>query len=156
MKGALAHRTAFHFNYLNELYIGNNEARKVITELFGEAKNSKDKIEGSKGKVIFSDCFKPNRDETKTFDHVAIDRFTSGAIDGALFQEKTIAQQDQWEVEILVEKSVSSAFIKAFELALDDVCKGVLALGGATTKGHGVFTGQIIKDGEVLNVERKK
>ncbi|CAA6803588.1 MAG: DUF324 domain-containing protein, partial [uncultured Sulfurovum sp.] len=42
IKGALAHRTAFHFNYLNELYIGNNEARKVITELFGEAKNSKD------------------------------------------------------------------------------------------------------------------
>ena len=141
VKGAVAHRTAYHFNLQNELYIGNDEAKKVVTELFGEAKNSKEEIEGSKGKLLFSDLFKLDRSETKVFDHVAIDRFTGGGLDGALFQEKTTAQQDNWEIEILLENGVGEVFVKAFEATLDDVCSGMLPLGGATTKGHGVFTG---------------
>ena len=141
LKGAIAHRTAYHYNLQNELFIGNEKAKKVVTELFGEAKNSKDEIEGSRGKLLFSDLFKLDRDESKVFDHVAIDRFTGGGLDGALFQEKTTAQQDEWEVEILLENRVNELFIKAFEATLDDVCNGMLALGGATTKGHGVFNG---------------
>jgi CRISPR/Cas system CSM-associated protein Csm3 (group 7 of RAMP superfamily) len=141
VKGAVAHRTAYHFNLQNELFIGNDEAKEVLTELFGEAKNSKENVEGSKGKLLFSDLFKLDRNESKVFDHVAIDRFTGGGLDGALFQEKTTAQQDEWEVEILLEHGVGEVFVKAFEATLDDVCSGMLPLGGATTKGHGVFTG---------------
>jgi len=141
IKGALAHRTAYHYNVLNRLFVGDPKARLVVTELFGEAKNSKKAVEGSKGKIIFSDLFKPNHKETKVFDHVAIDRFTGGAVEGALFQEKTIAQSNEWEIEILLEKGVDSIFVDAFEKALDDVCSGLLPLGGATTKGHGVFGG---------------
>ena len=157
LKGALAHRTVFHFNSINEFYIGNEKARNVITELFGEAKNSKKEINGSKGKIIFSDCFKLDQNITKIFDHVAIDRFTGGALDGALFQEKTIAQNDIWKIEILVEdfkedsnlsneknqeeREQYQTALRAFEKALDDVCSGLLPLGGATTKGHGVFSG---------------
>jgi CRISPR/Cas system CSM-associated protein Csm3 (group 7 of RAMP superfamily) len=141
LKGALAHRTTYHYNLNNKLYIGNEEAREVIDELFGEAKNSKKEIDGAKGKVIFSDCFKLDRDESKIFDHVAIDRFTGGGIDGALFQEKTVAQSDEWNIEILIESGIDEAFIKAFEQSLDDICSGMLPLGGATTKGHGVFNG---------------
>jgi len=141
LKGALAHRTTYHYNLNSKLYIGDDKAREVITELFGEAKNFKKETEGSKGKLLFSDCFKLDRDESKIFDHVAIDRFTGGGIDGALFQEKTIAQSDEWEIEILLENGVDEASVKAFEQSLDDVCRGMLPLGGATTKGHGVFTG---------------
>ncbi len=141
IKGALAHRTVYHYNLKEKLYIGNPEARVAIPELFGEAKNSKKEIDGSKGKVLFSDCFKLDRDEHKVFDHVAIDRFTGGGIDGALFQEKTIAQSDEWKIEILLENGVDEPFVKAFEQSLNDVCSGMLPLGGATTKGHGVFTG---------------
>ena len=141
LKGALAHRTTYHYNLNNELYIGNREAREVITELFGEAKNSKKEVDGSKGKVLFSDVYKLDRGEHKIFDHVAIDRFTGGGIDGALFQEKTVAQSDEWTIEILLENGVDEPFVKAFEQSLDDVCSGMLPLGGATTKGHGVFTG---------------
>lgn len=155
IKGALAHRTVYHYNLQNGHYIGSGyEPREVIAELFGEAKDSKKSIKASKGKVLFSDLYQEDRNETKTFDHVAIDRFTSGAIDGALFQEKTIAQEDVWEVEILVEKGVDEAFLKAFEAALEDVTTGMLPLGGATTKGHGVFTGELLKDGEILNVRK--
>jgi CRISPR/Cas system CSM-associated protein Csm3 (group 7 of RAMP superfamily) len=141
LKGAIAHRTAYHYNLQNGLFVGDNEARLVISELFGEAKNSKKEIEGSRGKVLFSDLFKLDREESKVFDHVAIDRFTGGGIDGALFQEKTTAQSDVWELEILLENGVDDVFVEAFERALDDVCSGMLALGGATTKGHGVFSG---------------
>ncbi|WP_295421266.1 RAMP superfamily CRISPR-associated protein [Sulfurovum sp.] len=152
LKGALAHRTTYHYNLQNQLYIGDENAKAFIAGLFGEAKNSKQDIDGSKGKLLFSDCFKVDREEHKVFDHVAIDRFTGGGIDGALFQEKTIAQKDEWLVEILMEKGVDEVFVQAFESALADVCSGLLALGGATTKGHGVFTGQVLKDGEVLDV----
>jgi len=141
LKGAMAHRTAYHYNLQNELFVENNEGRLVITELFGEAKNSKEEISGSRGKILFSDVYKLDKKESKVFDHVAIDRFTGGGIDGALFQEKTTAQNDEWTIEILLEKGVEEVYVKALEATLDDICNGMLALGGATTKGHGAFTG---------------
>jgi len=150
IKGALAHRTNYHYNLQNSLFIGDENARTTISELFGEAKNSKENTEGSKGKILFSDCFKPDNNQTKTFDHVAIDRFTGGGIDGALFQEKTIAQKDEWKIEILLEKGVDRPYIEAFESALKDICNGMLPLGGMTTKGYGVFTGEVLKDGEKI------
>ncbi len=150
IKGALAHRTLYHYNLKQKLFIGDKNARTTISELFGEAKNSKENILGSKGKILISDCFKPNHNQTKTFDHVAIDRFTGGGIDGALFQEKTIAknEDDDWyEIEILLEKNIENKYIKAFESALIDICNGLLPLGGMTTKGHGVFCGNLYIDG---------
>ena len=147
IKGAISHRTTYHYNLENELFIGNTEAKNVIKEIFGEAKNSKDD-KGSKGKVIFSDCFKEDKKQTKVFDHVSIDRFTGGAIDSALFQEKTIADDGEcYEIEIFVEtQKIEDKYIKAFKSALIDICKGMLPLGGATTKGHGIFYGCLKED----------
>ena len=150
IKGAVAHRTTYHYNLLNKLFIGDKKARESTQEIFGEAKNSK---KGSKGKAIFSDCYKKDQKETKTFDHVAIDRFTGGAIDGALFQEKTIAQKDLWEIEILLHKDVQGKVLEAFEKALIDITTGMLPLGGMTTKGHGVFIGTLLKDKKEFSCE---
>lgn len=154
IKGALAHRVTFHYNSL----VGNTiEAKNGLNSLeaiFGSAKDSKDKTkQGSKGKLILSDCFQKETKETKTFDHVSIDRFTGGAIDGALFQEKTIAQKDMWEIEILLDKNVQEEALKAFEKALIDITTGMLPLGGMTTKGHGVFVGEVFKNAKVLSHE---
>jgi len=162
LKGALAHRTAFHYNKKmldqgedHTKVSGNNDAVKALFGHKKELAEDKETELGQKGKVIFSDCFNSyRRDETKVFDHVAIDRFTGGGIEGALFQEKTIAQKYEWEVEILLEKDIDEVYVDAFEKALTDVCTGMLALGGATTKGHGVFSGEVLKNGEVLNVEK--
>ncbi len=144
IKGALAHRTTYHFNLLNKFYVGNEKARNCVKEIFGEAKNSKKNIDGSKGKILISDCFKAFDDETKqtkTFDHVSIDRFTGGAIEGALFQEKTVADNSEYEIEILLQKDIDETTEKVFESALNDICIGMLPLGGSTTKGHGIFSG---------------
>ena len=142
IKGAIAHRAVYHYNLKNEHYIGDEAAKSVLDALFGEAKNSKEHIDGSKGKVLFSDLFMKDEKKTKIFDHVAIDRFTGGGLDSALFNEKTSAQQNTWKIEILLEKKVDDVYVDAFEKTLDDLVNGMLPLGGATTKGHGIFTGE--------------
>ncbi len=142
IKGAIAHRTTYHYNLLKGNFIGGeSEARERISEIFGEEKN--EDIDGHKGKALFCDLYLKKSD-TKVFDHVKIDRFTGGASDGALFQEKTIADEKSFEFEISVEKEkeIDQTAIKAFENTLDDICNGMLALGGSVNKGHGIFSGK--------------
>ena len=139
IKGAIAHRTTYHYNLLEKLFIGNEKARESISEIFGEAKSDKD--EGSKGRVLFADLYQDKK-QTKVFDHVKIDRFTGGAMDGALFQEKTISDTTPFVMEILVEKEVDERCVQAYEKTLDDICNGMLPLGGSVNRGHGVFSGK--------------
>ena len=159
VKGALSHRTAFYFNKINKQFgekakVGSeNEA---VREIFGYEKNKNDK--GAKGKILISDCFLDYDEakDTKVFEHVSIDRFTGGAIDSALFQEKAVAKRDEFIIEILLKNYVcgdkeNEAFdnaLGAFEAALDDVVQGRLSLGGATTKGYGFFKGKVLKYNE--------
>jgi len=155
IKGAIAHRVAYHYNRLNGATIENSngkigEKNKAVVEIFGHKKESKDNKEvGQKGKILIGDCYLQNQ-PTKIFDHVAIDRFTGGAIDGALFQEKTVASSDGFDLEIFLDKSVKDKELEAFEEALKDICNGMLGLGGMNTKGHGFFSGDVFKDGEKL------
>lgn len=159
IKGAIAHRTTFYYN--KEMLNQNKDHTKVgekneaVKAIFGHKKELADdkKTElGQKGKILISDCFKAfdETKQTKTFDHVSIDRFTGGAIEGALFQEKTVADNSEYEIEILLQKGIDEEAVKAFESALKDVCIGMLPLGGATTKGHGVFSGDVFKDGKKI------
>ncbi len=155
IKGALAHRTAFYYNKdmmkQGKDYKKTEENNDAVNAIFGHKKElAKDKKTelGEKGKILISDCFQNNNMKTKIFDHVAIDRFTGGAIDGALFQEKTIADDREYKIEILLENGVKEQYIKAFETALTDITTGMLSLGGATTKGHGVFNGSWSSDGK--------
>ncbi len=147
IKGALSHRTAFYYNKAIDATIESGNAKvgennDAVKAIFGHKKEFVDDKElGQKGKILISDCFKNDNNQTKTFDHVAIDRFTGGAMDGALFQEKTIADDREYKIEILLEKNIEEKYIKAFQDALNDICIGMLPLGGMTTKGHGSFCG---------------
>lgn len=148
VKGAISHRTTYHYNLLNENFIkveGENKA-EIVEAIFG-AKKDKNK-DAFKGNILISDVYLEKTD-TKVFEHVSIDRFTGGAIDGALFQEKTIASKENFVLEILLNenKIEDKIAIDAFKATLKDITTGMLSLGGATTKGHGVFTGTIKKDG---------
>ncbi len=172
IKGALAHRTAFYYNKLKKRFIvhenggyklntkpeeitgSNNEA---VSYLFGEESNNKVKEKtGRRGRVIINDIFLSNEEvkNDKIFNHVAIDRFTGGAIDSALFSEKVSYFIDRGNLEqeehkinfdITLLDADDTAFkdcIEAFEMALKDMTTGLLPLGGMTTKGHGIFTGK--------------
>ena len=148
VKGAISHRTTYHYNLINKNFIKENGENKaeVVETIFG---SKKDKEKDSfKGNILISDVY---LDETssKVFEHVSIDRFTGGAIDSALFQEKTISSKETFTLEILInkEKVKDEVALESFEKALKDITTGMLSLGGATTKGHGIFSGKVLKNG---------
>jgi CRISPR/Cas system CSM-associated protein Csm3 (group 7 of RAMP superfamily) len=155
IKGALAHRTAYHYNRLEETFADHGRGtigkdNEAVRDLFGfEAKGDK----GQRGRVILSDAYYTEAEvrNDKIFNHVAIDRFTGGAMDGALFSEKvSVPQTDSsFSFSTYLEKSggeEKEKIVTAFENALIDVCKGLLPLGGMTTKGHGIFTSKVYKN----------
>ena len=160
VKGAIAHRVAFHFNRLSECYadklaederLSNHtgENNKAVVALFGVAKNSdKGEDQGQRGRVIFSDLFRTEARE-KIFNHVSIDRFTGGAMDGALYNERVIHMEHPLNLKIVVEAEAFKGqphVEEAFECALKDLTSGMLPLGGHTMRGHGCFNGGIVKE----------
>lgn len=117
------------------------ENNPAVRALFGYALDSDES--GARGNVVFSDIYlEPREDGEKVFSHVAIDRFTGGARDGMLFQQKATASE-AFTLDIYVKKAaLADEQVKnAFEAALNDLCKGRLPLGGGSAKGHGVFNG---------------
>lgn len=155
VKGALAHRVAFYWNKSNKFFAGDSRAtvgkdNPAVQALFGyEDQNSKIQKRGS---LIFSDLIEESKQD-KILNHVAIDRFTGGAIDGALFSEKTTyAKGVEYIMTILCkEDALKQEFIQvSLENAMTDICKGLLPLGGGVNRGNGVFKGSLTKEGETI------
>lgn len=151
LKGALRHRVAYNFNKIKQNFIDTKEGipdtpqNEAVKALFGFA----DTVQQC-GKVLFSDIIEDPKKQGKAaqthlFNHVAIDRFTGGTINGALFTEQAdyVAGQT-YETDILVSKEALTApdIKAAWEKTLDDLCGGLLPLGGSTNRGHGIFTGK--------------
>jgi len=197
LKGAIAHRLAYHYNKLNGItiemlkseervetllkngfklpekkkfdsqnfndildWVSNNNP--AVIELFGKADEKENGSGIKRGKVLFSDFYFDKKLPEKLLNHVSIDRFTGGAIQGALFSEEVVYGKGQKaKLNILVHKSAfkgsgapeRETIMQAFEQTLDDICTGMLPLGGGTMRGHGTFTGKVLKDGKELNNE---
>lgn len=163
LKGALAHRVAYHFNRIKHCFadkidpieyekiVGkNNEAVKALFGSEGE-KDGKEMKNQLCGNILFSDIIKEDDAKPKILNHVAIDRFTGGAIDGALFSEKTTnGIGHEYTTTLYVKKNILTDNIKdALEAALKDLCNGMLPLGGGVNRGNGIFSGSLTIDGEV-------
>ncbi len=160
VKGALAHRTAYHFNKRKGIFAENLKSKEernkyvggcndAVQALFGASVDDVANKRGKRGNVILSDVIQ-HEVETKVFHHNKIDYFTGGTIDGALFQEKSIwGKGKSYELEILVDNNaLADEDVKlAFEQSLKDLCKGLLPLGGVTGRGNGVFSGELKKNG---------
>ena len=164
VKGAIAHRVAYHWNKLNLRFTDKGDAPSLVGDdnpavkaLFGY---TKDKDNLVRGNVLLSDVFSVHTDE-KIFNHVAIDRFTGGSIDGALFTEKAIIGKGKTYILELQVKTTAFSYAeesfpsngtiqKALEQALLDICNGLLPLGGGTNRGNGIFTGSLTKNGQML------
>ncbi len=146
IKGALLHRTAFYWNKLNDKYADDGNGKiadenPAVVAIYGTAANAEDNIK--RGNLIIDDIIIPETN-TKILNHVSIDRFTGGALDGALFTERVSDGRNViFDVNIYVNKDafkVDSTVRKAFCLALDDLRDGMLPLGGGTNRGNGIFT----------------
>ena len=168
VKGALAHRTAYYFNkkskvYSDKIYIEDfnrhtGSGNPAVRAIFGAEKiladkelseNQKAALQPSRGKAIFSDVYSDNG-VRKLLNHVKIDRFTGGTIDGALFTEEVTDTAETFRMEIFLSKDIDGQYVECFESALKDIAGGFLPLGGGAGRGHGFFTGKIYKDGAEL------
>ena len=151
VKGAVAHRTAYHWNRLNKRFVDKGEAvsygkNPAVTALFGTTTDEGD-IKPQRGNAIFSDVTVKDIGEKVMF-HIKIDKFTGSVQDGALFQEKVSNAKGQEIVEdiLVAKKALADPTIKeAFEKALNDICTGMLPLGGSTNRGNGTFTGTLTR-----------
>lgn len=180
VKGALAHRVAFNYNKANDVFIDKQPTldalkdRKYIVDI--ETKKDEDRFQaivtqgnpavrslfgypakgddGQRGNTIFSDVYLKQPANQKLLNHVAIDRFTGGTMEGALFSEEVVGSKETFVLTSLVNNGIQQEYLDAFESSLKDLCKGMLPLGGGTMRGHGCFTGTITKNGEELKNEQ--
>ncbi len=177
VKGAIAHRTQFYYNKNNKNFIDEKkdvfDFGKAVDTLFGVEAGNKEGKEPKRGIVIFDDIFIDAK--TKIFNHVAIDRFTGGAMNGALFNEKVAyfdktdnvkeykvgekTEKFEYNLELKIsvlqekdffDKEENEHILSSFEDTLKDICKGLLPLGGMTTKGNGFFSGVLERNGEII------
>lgn len=158
LKGALLHRTIYHYNRSKRLFADDKLESEinalssdslVRNELFGNALDTANDA-CKKGKVIFNDIIL-DKVETKVFNHVKIDRITGGTVDGALFTESVnYGAGHPLKTEIIVTQQVDKNVTEAFEQAMQDLCSGMLPLGGATNRGYGVFKGTLKRNGEIV------
>ena len=154
IKGAIAHRTAYHFNCLEGRFIDLEAAdpegqlkeytkNPAIDELFGSAKDGES---GERGHVLIDDSFlQPEETSTRRIPHVSIDRFTGGALDGALFDERP-AVGGEIEVTVHLDQPCtyfSKNALEALRRALSDLAEGRLALGAGVGRGNGFFEGTL-------------
>ena len=172
IRGPLAHRMLFHANRAKgrcidashaDAWVAGIEAeqRKKLENQYreyaersgdlecflGAAKESTDPDDpdtesGKAGRVLFDDAEALGVDWIVGLDHVSIDRFTGGALDGALFREEallggrieaTVTIRPPLEPDKSRAPTVGGwpeATANAFLLAVRDLCCGRLALGG--------------------------
>lgn len=184
VKGALAHRVAFYYNKkvgnvitsdgiigtgktIEEVTGKNNPAIKAIFGSEGKKNEKTLKMEDKqRGNFLMSDIIKSKSSTTqpKILNHVSIDRFTGGAIDGALFSEETLyANGECFEFTMLVNEQAFKDILEkeekveveniqiALEQALQDICTGMLPLGGGVNRGNGCFEkGKLFKNGKLI------
>jgi len=147
IKGALAHRTAFHANRLAGRWVETNAARigeecPEVAEIFGKAAGSED---AHAGRIYLSDVWLERVPQTVVLMHTRIDRFTGGVMQGALFSEEVVWERKARVLQLeiwLQEGAVSAHAKKAFELALDDLVAGRLPIGASAARGHGFMQGR--------------
>lgn len=161
VKGAIAHRTAYHYNKIKGNFAGKTEPKEItgsnneaVAAIFGEKKSDNT---FTRGRILIDDVIKGQAEpKSKSFFHNKIDQFTGGTMDGALFQEKVIYDKDtEYTFDIYVENSAlaDDDIKKAFVQSLRDICAGLLPLGGITNRGNGIFTGTATENDEPLWTE---
>ncbi len=162
IKGALAHRMLFHYCCLTGNFIdGDSEDRElsqIIIDFFGSdtpleglvgsAKNDdiiSGKQLGTAGRLIIDDAVcEIAKDQIVRLEHTSIDRFTGGVRNNVLFSEE-VALHGNLKINFIMlqrpkDDPVDSQILKAFKLAIKDLCEQRLAIGA---KGYGYCTGEV-------------
>ena len=161
LKGALAHRVAFHANRLAGIWAeeqanladyDKSKQCEAVRNLFGYARDDRDKTEnapkGQAGRIYLDDAYvaydpAEQSQDLRLLMHNAIDRFTGGVREHFLFSEELVWNKPIALALVIDTHQVDAAAREALGLALDDLCQSRLGLGGGAGKGHGLFTGSL-------------
>lgn len=113
-----------------------------MSELFFGKKKGKKAEESSKTRITFSES-ELEKGKWITYTRNAVNRFTGGTVDGALYTEKTY-YNGTTQLRILcdfsgLEEEKIKNFGKTLAGALLDLHHGFLSAGGLTSVGHGLF-----------------
>jgi len=125
-----------------------NFGKNGLNDIFGFVdENSK---KSAKSKIRFSESQIKNA-VRKQLTRNAIDRFTNGTKDGALFTEVTV-YNGTTEFEISLEKNICDDIKSALTATILDLHNGYVAVGGLTSVGRGLF--EVIKINEKEKAEK--
>jgi len=117
VKGALAHRFAFHYNALTGVFADQFDTDQIedwdkaahcpgTRALFGFVEGSKkDGGEAARAGCLYIDDarLRINSEELQRLMHVAIDQFTGGARHGMLFEEQLVATEKPIEIKLVLD-----------------------------------------------------
>ncbi|YAF95634.1 MAG: RAMP superfamily CRISPR-associated protein [Nodularia sp. CChRGM 3473] len=135
LAGVLSHRAD---RIINTLQKNTN----IIDEIFG-VNFSKDKTKKAKASrlIVHESVVKETTDLVQN--RIAIDRFTGGALHGALFNEQPIFGSDTTELKLELELRQPKPYeIGLLLLLIKDLWTGDLAVGGTSSVGRGRLQGK--------------
>lgn len=121
---------------------------KIVNSIFGFiSKDTKGEEESSCGHIECDDVYLTTVNQTQLVQHVAIDRFTGGALNGALFDEAPI-----WQKGLEIKFKIKFNDLRArdaaiFTQAILDLCEGLAPIGGGVNRGNGVLRLKGIENG---------
>lgn len=131
LKGIFRHRTTVIGRLVG---LEDAEVARLRTFLFGDS-------EKGRGVLRFHDMMAPRETHPVCFDHVAIDRFTGGSREGALFSVEAIPENVELCLRIDLDRTLSEAHRAAVASllchVLQDLHDGLIGLGGKTWRGYG-------------------
>lgn len=119
--GAIGHRMKLFYPNVSKYFGKGGEDGKMRSKIFFSESQIKDTV-----------C--------KVISRNAIDRFTGSTVDGALFTEQIYyGGTTVLEIYFDLYKEIDLDFIKSLAVALSDLHEGLLAIGGGTSIGRGIF-----------------
>jgi len=131
---------------------------KIIKDIFGYVQDEEDEKASKASLVkIRESVIVDGHEKTRELliQRVRIDRFTGGAMDTGLYNEKPL-YFGRTKLEILIRKN-NDYVIGLLLLVLKELNAGIVAIGGETSIGRGlVRVNSISLDGEDVNDEREK
>ena len=144
--GAFRHRA-------KEFAAVTDNGEKIINELFGNC----DKDGGKKkSNIYFSESYIKYYTRMNTTRN-AVDRFTGGTINGALYTESVVFDGDT-TLDILLPKDTEQLTINIIAAVIADLQEGFLAVGGENSIGRGIFkiTGISINKKNIIDSDKNK
>jgi CRISPR/Cas system CSM-associated protein Csm3 (group 7 of RAMP superfamily) len=151
LAGVLRHRAERIINTLG------GDGGAFVQQLFGDAKGA-----GQASRIIVHESMIDQKKARTDLvqNRVAIDRFTGGALDGALFNEQPLFAKPETRATLRIElQNPKPGEIGLLLLLLKDLWTGDLPIGGESSIGRGRLQGEqatLTQQGETLAVFKRK